>query len=291
MKFRFCVPGRNHAAFTEQCLRSILTQEGKHDFVIDWVDDASDKPEAFQTARKMFGMHPSRHQEEMPYLSECVWKNKSERDAHAFRLERRSHRVGGMKNLYDMGHRADDDEILVIIGGDDHVEPFALSRIAEEYKDPQCWLTYGTYENSDGFPKVAERWHGADPRASKFVWAPLTVKAWLWKKMFPEDLQIGSGLWMPSSADVAFTLPLVEMAGVPRCRYVEDVWYRRRVHPGNDHNTDSRLQTFCGWMACAKDRYSRLAGPNDTPKRTPHKLSWSILFSPRVQFGAPCDIE
>src|SRR5262249_48284652 len=127
---------------------------------------------------------------------------------------------------------------------------------------------------------------GHDPRLPPFVWSPMSCRGWLVKNVAHEDLMMG-GQFLPSSGDVALTIPLVEMCGTEHLRYIEEHWYTRRIHPENDHNVDSRLQGFCCWVACTKPRYAKLEKKDDRPTRTPHVLSWSIAFSASEMFGAP----
>lgn len=257
MILRICVAGRNHADFTEPCLSSMLTQQGPP-FLVDWTDDASDTVDAYVMALRMLeGNH---------------------------HVERRQERRGGLANLWHAIQRADDDDVCVLVGGDDWIEPGALARIAAEYEDPNCWLTYGSFRNTDDSYAGNRRWEGADPRDSTIMWQARSCRAWLAKKILVEDLQL-NGWFFWSAGDVALTLPLTEMAGPDRATFIEDVWYVRRIHAQCDHRMDLRLQTFCSWMGYAKPRYSQLATPADIPLRTLHTLNHSILFPPHVLCG------
>jgi hypothetical protein len=256
--FRICIGGRNHEAFTEQCLASALAQ-GPH-VTVDWTDDASDTPAAFQIASRML----------------------LDRD---HRYEQRVERRGGLANLWHAIGRASDDDVCVLLGGDDWLEPRALERVAKEYEDPACWLTYGSYANTDpNVPVFCEPWDGSDPRPHDFIWMPLTCRAWLAKKILEEDLKI-AGWWQWTAGDVALNVPMIEMAGPEHVRFIEDVWYTRRIHPQNDGTVDRRLQDYCYWVSYGRPRYGRLASKDDAPVRTPHKLGYSILFSPDQPFG------
>jgi hypothetical protein len=257
--FRVCIAGRNHAAFTEACIISVL-QQREVDLTVDWTDDASDTPEAFQIASRLL-------------LSKD------------HRYARQSHRVGGLANIWFALQRAADDDVCVILGGDDRLEPGALSRVLREYEDPACWLTYGSYRNTDpNIPAFTGRWEGEDVRPHDFIWMPLTCKAWLAKKVLEEDLKI-AGWWQWSSGDVALNVPMVEMAGVAHARHIADVWYTRTIHQGNDTSVDRWLQDYCNFYSYGRPRYSALASRDDTPVRTPHELPFSIIFKPGRAFA------
>lgn len=263
---RVCIIGRNHEDYTEQCLLSVLA-ETTTGHVIDWTDDASVSPSNYGATLLAERMLHRPH-----------------------RVERREERRGGLANLWHAIQRAEDDDVCVLMGGDDWLEPGALERVAKEYENPETWLTYGTYRNErrqgtpcaegDAEPTCYE-WDGCDIRPHDFLWAPLTCKAWLAKKILVEDLKI-AGWWQWSGGDVALNVPMVEMAGPEHARFIADVWYTRRLHDGNDATVDCNLQYYCNWVAYGRPRYSRLASRADTPVRTPHKVKYSLLFSPML---------
>src|SRR5262245_39461310 len=55
-------------------------------------------------------------------------------------------RVGAMQNLYNLIHSCDDNEIIMILDGDDWLaHNGVLKKINEVYSDSNCWMTYGQY--------------------------------------------------------------------------------------------------------------------------------------------------
>lgn len=261
--FRVCVAGRNHAEFTEQCIASVLAQKG--DFILDWTDDNSPTDDAYALAVRM--------------LEHCP----SDRDRHV--LTRTTWRRGAMQNLWRAMNRAEDHEVCVILGGDDWLDPWALERIAKEYEDPECWCTYGQLHNDVGPESFCSyEWDGTDPRMQAFLWAPFSARAKLVKKVNEADLLLGGSFFM-TSGDVALNIPIVEMAGHDRARWIPDAWYNRHIHAGNDHNVNGRFQDYCSWEALMKPRYSRLETMDDAPVRTFHTDGNSIIFTPKHTRG------
>ncbi len=47
--------------------------------------------------------------------------------------------------------RPDDEDVLVLVDGDDKLaHPNVLKKLADVYRQHDCWMTYGSYENSQG---------------------------------------------------------------------------------------------------------------------------------------------
>lgn len=270
MKLRVCITGRNHAAYTEECLRSIFKQQLGLDteLVVDWTDDASNPP---------FSDH-------FPYQG----------NEHRLRCNWNRHRVGGLANFWRAIQRADDDEIVLLMGGDDWLEGrLSFARLEALYDDSDTWLTYGTFKNSDG-NKLHEsfEWNGCDLRGAmhEFLWMPLTCRAWLAKKVLEEDLKI-MGYFQQSSGDVALNVPIVEMAGPEHARWIAEPWYVRRCHDANDTKVDVGMQYYLAWRSYRRPRYLRLRDRDDVPRREEHVLKYGLAFHPSVPNGMPQGLE
>lgn len=256
MKFRVIITGRNTEQWVTKCLESVLSQRNIDQLVVDWTDDAST-----DNTRKAEVLADER-----------------------IRVTTRDRRVGAVENIYHAIHRAFPDEICVLMGGDDWLSTdTALERIAYEYANPDVWLTYGQQWPFGGHAVRARVMDHDNARNHDFVWVnPLTWRAPLAQKIRAEDLQMG-GFFLPSSGDVALTIPMVEMAGLDRIRCIDDVIYFYNVHDQNDGMVDKRLQDWCGWYARSKPRYHRLARLEDAPtldsdEKSP--LEYGILCMP-----------
>lgn len=267
MRFRICVTGRNHRAYTEQCLRSIYAQRAPtFELRVDWTDDASE---------------PDRR----PGLSGLVDPSRvggsGTRDFAEIFLNR--HRLGGLHNFFRAIHRAKDDDVLLFMGGDDYLErPGTLAELAALYADESVWMTYGKFRNSnDQATHVFYEWDGRDLRdeSHDFLWMPMTCRAWLAKKVLEEDLKV-QGYWQWSSGDVALNVPIAEMAGPEHARFIDETWYVRRAHDANDGKLSPAMQYFCAWLSYARPRYSRILGRADIPRRDPHKMRYGLIFHP-----------
>ena len=259
MKFRAIITCRNAEQWVEKCLRSVLEQQGGHEIRIDFTDDASTDRTA-------------------------VLAKSLVRDATDY-WTARTKRLGALENIWHALQRSQDDEVCILIGGDDWLSSSeALSRIAREYESGDVWLTYGQQWPFGGQSVRARVMDRPDARNHDFVWCnPLTWRAPLGKKIRKQDLCFADGTFFPSSGDVALTIPMVEMAGLERVRCIEDVIYFYSLHDGNDGTVDKRLQDFCGWYARSKPRYHRLERLEDAPELDTEEtspLEYGILFMP-----------
>jgi glycosyltransferase involved in cell wall biosynthesis len=55
-------------------------------------------------------------------------------------------RVGALENLYRSIHACDDQEIVILLDGDDWLAHSRVLQILNTvYADPDCWMTYGQY--------------------------------------------------------------------------------------------------------------------------------------------------
>ena len=117
------------------------------------------------------------------------------------------------------------DDILVTLDGDDwFIRPDALSRIEEEYKDPMCWLTYGSWvSNAKGYPALLPAYKEYGFRGKPWLYThPRTCKRWLFDLVKDEDLRDKNGDYFLYPSDIAVCLPMIEMAGLTHSRHIPE---------------------------------------------------------------------
>ena len=163
-------------------------------------------------------------------------------------LVRNPERLYAVHNIYNMVHSCDDDEIVVMLDGDDWLaNPGVLTRLSEEY-DKGVWMTYGQYISyhdreigcSCSIPKqiidagVFRRYKWCSSHLRTFY-------AWLYKKIRPDDL-MHNGKWMQMAGDLAAMFPMLEMAG-PNQSFIPDILYEYNyTSPINDGKINRNLQ-------------------------------------------------
>ena len=122
-----------------------------------------------------------------------------------------------------------------------------LQRLNEKYADPSVWATYGSYIEYPNYSYTVSNF--ASPLPSRVVaenavrsfskehWCishMRTFYAGLFKQIRLEDI-LFEGKYYDAAADVAFMIPMAEMAG-EHLHFVEDIFYiYNRASPLNDN--------------------------------------------------------
>ena len=176
---------------------------------------------------------------------------------------RNKQRLRKLANVYRAIHLCKDNEIVVMIDGDDwlaHRGVFKL--INKEYENKDVWFTYGQYRNEP--VREAERWGFSAKgysrpvsrrmqekkiyRPRRFVYMHLrTFYAWLFKLIKLEDFIATNvkgfkGDFYPASNDLAMYYPIAEMAH-KRTRFIAKVLYVRNLYSDIvGFKVDSKLQ-------------------------------------------------
>jgi len=151
----------------------------------------------------------------------------------------------GNYNQIINGRGLDGDEICVEVNGDDWLaNPFVFDKVNEIYKDPDVWITSGSFKYQNGRPGFNRPLQTTENlRKQAFTLSHLrTWKSWLWKKIKDEDLRDPDGVYWPVAGDLAFMWPMVEMAGLKHFRFISDVLYvYNEGNPINDHKVNFSL--------------------------------------------------
>ena len=115
------------------------------------------------------------------------------------------------------------DRIVALLDGDDWLaHPRALATVAETYAEsPQLLATYGSYIHEDGRMGHCASYGEMPPRQTRqFLASHLkTFRAGLFQRIAPGDLMLEHG------QDVAIMLPILEMAGPKRARFMPHILY------------------------------------------------------------------
>jgi glycosyltransferase involved in cell wall biosynthesis len=169
-----------------------------------------------------------------------------------------------VQNIYNMVHSCDDDEIIVMLDGDDWLSNSnVLNRLSDEY-DKGVWMTYGQYMSHNDreigcsceIPQSVI--YAGSFRQYRWCSSHLrTFYSWLYKKIRPEDLK-HNGQWLQMTGDLAAMFPMLEMAG-PRQSFISDILYEYNDNtPINDSKVNRTLQIELERKIRAMPSYRRI---------------------------------
>jgi glycosyltransferase involved in cell wall biosynthesis len=232
-KIHLFITHYNTIQYLQKCLTSIFEQVCAIPFQAVLVDDAS--PDSYITE----------------FLDE--WQKK---EPTRLVIVRNKERVGKGANLFRCldAARCDPEDIICILDGDDWLaSTYSLQTVVERYQNTNCWVTYGSYLQSNGdtgFCTVPLTEHhytsekkGRGFRECGWVFSHLfTARAFLWNKL-PKDLNIFNGKQTMFTADQVFNIPLAEMAGSSRIQYIDQaLMIYNNENPMNDYKVDYNEQ-------------------------------------------------
>jgi hypothetical protein len=175
-----------------------------------------------------------------------------------------------LKNLDDLlmdDKRFDDEDIIVELDGDDALfNSNSLSTIDDIYnKDKNLWITNGSFIYSNGQFGFSDKVNTDTIRNDVFKFSHLrTWKVHLWRNIDEESFLDNDSTYFKSAADVAYSLPMVEMSGDKHYKFISDILYvYNEENPFNDHKPGSRSgsqfeQVRCNQIIRNKKKYNRL---------------------------------
>jgi glycosyltransferase involved in cell wall biosynthesis len=176
-------------------------------------------------------------------------------------------RVGAMQNLYNAIHSCDDDEIVVVLDGDDwFAHKGVLNRLNAAYSDPNCWMTYGQYISwpynlPAAYSRQIPSYIIESNNFREYEWCASHLRsfyAWLFKMIKREDLITPYGIFYPMACDQAMMFPMLEMAG-HRAKFISDVLYiYNTANPISDSKVNRQLQRHLEAVIRLQRRYARL---------------------------------
>lgn len=213
--FTIIIPAYNCEKWAEWNLRSVISQNyDKQHYNVVYVDDCSEDN-----------------------TSNVVSKIIDETDLN-IRLVRNSKNKKALYNLYTHIHDAKTNSIIVTLDGDDALAgQDVLTRLNELYKDPNCWLTVGSYMQNDNYsvvsPSVTDDYWQQNIRKIPWSFSHLrTFRKELFCKISKEDLVDEDGDFYKCTFDRAMMYPMVEMCGKDKVRLISEVLYiYNRLNP------------------------------------------------------------
>jgi glycosyltransferase involved in cell wall biosynthesis len=210
--FVVIIVGANNGGSVEKTLTSVFAQTYEH-FRTIYIDDASNDG-SFEVARDLI------------YNSEHLLQ---------VTLVQNEERLGELANLYRAMQSCSDDEIAVVLGGEDWLaHEWVLQRLNGYYADPDLWLTFGqsidfpTFQRGVARPVSLSDWKERGFRGHPFIASGLkTFYVGLFKQILEADFVL-NGQFLPTCSDLAYMIPMLEMARdhfqcIPEVLYVHNL--------------------------------------------------------------------
>ncbi|MDE3047842.1 MAG: glycosyltransferase family 2 protein, partial [Verrucomicrobiota bacterium] len=186
--FTLVIVGRNNGASVEKTLHSVFSQVYDN-YRLVYIEDCSDEG-SFEVARDAI------------YASEYLTQ---------VTLVHNEEKLGLLANIYRAVKACPDDEIVVILDGEDFLaHEWVLQRLNAYYEDPNIWITlaqgidYPSYQ----LAPMCEIKEGRQLQRLQFHLK--SFYAALFKKVRDTDFVYG-GTFLPVSAELAYMAPMLEM--------------------------------------------------------------------------------
>jgi glycosyltransferase involved in cell wall biosynthesis len=244
-KIAVIIASYNNRRWYERNLSTVVAQD-YHDFRVIYVDDCSSDGTG-ELVEQFIADHDS---------------------GNLIHFIRNPIRLGALQNQYKAIHMCDDDEIVILLDGDDwFAHNGVLKKISEVYANSACWMTYGQYrswpdkDNVIGYSKAISSEIIATNNFRDQEWCSSHLRsfyAWLFKLIKIEDLMSPCGTFYNMASDQAIMFPMLEMSGY-RAKFISEVLYiYNEANPINDCKVDRPLQRSLETVIRMQKRYDRL---------------------------------
>ncbi len=185
---------------------------------------------------------------------------------HRFTLIKHQMKGSALACLTEGVYLCDEHEIVVDLDGNDWLaHDGVLASLNSLYSDPDVWMTYGQFAAyprfTRGFAKPIPEEVVEQNNFRSFGGAVThlrTFYAGLFQRIAKEDL-LFEGKFIQRSGDLAYSIPILEMAG-RHVRFVPDVLYiYNRTQPLNDHKVSDALEEAMDRFVRSKEKYAPLS--------------------------------
>jgi glycosyltransferase involved in cell wall biosynthesis len=137
----------------------------------------------------------------------------------------------------------EDEDIIIELDGDDwFFDEKVLDLINQKYTDNKnLWLTNGSFIYSNGRFGFASKVNYKTVRQDVFTFSHLrTWKVHLWRQIDEESFLDENNNYFVSAPDVAYSLPMIEMAGDKHYEFIPNILHvYNEESPYNEHKNES----------------------------------------------------
>jgi hypothetical protein len=177
-----------------------------------------------------------------------------------YRLNSTREHWGPARNMYEgLMAMKDVEGVSGILDADDYLAPDAVMRVLTKYTG-DCYVTYGSYvkESKGRKTRISAPYEpGAMVRCSPWHASHLkTFRVELVKHLTADMFQDEKGKWLTSASDLALMFPIMELAGLDRCRHISKPIYHWRDN--TPYKCDAKDQRRCEKIVRGKHKLKRL---------------------------------
>lgn len=235
--FAIVILGKNNGAFVEKTLNSVFSQNYS-DYHVFYIDDASDDG-SFSFVSSLIEDSPHRDRVTLIHNEE---------------------KLGTIQNLQKVVSICDENEVIVILNGDDWLaHEWVLSTLNRYYVNPEIWLTFGQFRNFPNYSlgiDLSKIQFEKSLRTQPFFASHLkTFYGWLFKKISEADLVFSA------AEDLAYMFPMLEMAK-NHVAMVPDTLYIANAEVESKDDKDSYF--VCEQMIRSMESYTPIAERRDS---------------------------
>ena len=264
------IPSYNNKQWSNANLRSVLDQEYSN-YKIIYIDDNSSDGTKDQV-ENLLKEDPRSYrsfffnENNSLDISKITEKFKEAINAEKvfFTLVSNQTRNGALANQYRAIHSCENDEIIVLLDGDDWLaNNGVLQKINALYTSNDIWMTHGSLME---YPSGTTAWCEPIPphiiannsfRDFKCPSHLRTFYAGIFKKIQLKDLLYRKNFF-PMTGDMAIMYPIVEMCGERHLFVPEALYIYNMQNPINDNKINATLQKNLDQLIRKKTPYQRL---------------------------------
>jgi glycosyltransferase involved in cell wall biosynthesis len=174
----------------------------------------------------------------------------------------KKYKLRNMDELFRDNNLFDGEDIIIELDGDDSLyDDNVLDLINSKYEsNPKLWLTNGSWVWTNGQFGFSAKANPDTVRVDPFQFSHLrTWKTHLWRNINKESLQNDDGTYFKSGADVAYSFPMVEMAGDEHYEFIHNVLLEYNGdNPRNDHKIDPHEQYRTHQTITSRPKYQKI---------------------------------
>jgi glycosyltransferase involved in cell wall biosynthesis len=256
----------NAGDYVGRCIKSIREQTEK-DYLVHLVDDASSD---------------ASH-------DECIKATAGDERFRIYRNEPKKYKLKSIDEIISDSTNMKDEDVVVELDGDDQfAHPEVLERVKMVYDDPRIMICNARHTFSDGSLGYSRRVNVSEVRYRPFEFLHLrTWRAGLWRgvdKRYFMDPDDPTGGYFRTAVDVAYSMPMLELAGEEAYEYLPEVMVvYNDQNPKNSHKPGSAVGGISAQNSCAIR--ARLLNFSNNPNFDKEKIERYIENEPRYKLG------